>query len=214
MLFLKGIAMKLHKLAALMALTAAFGSAQAFTSTGTFNVTVKVTPTCRAVATNTGQAAVISTDSPPLAGADIDFGTQDADDANAAINVGNTGGVSNTITVRCSKKTPYTVGLTPGNSSTTGSGLMNGGILAAGNTDKVPYQLYQPTITAGVPGAPATATQWGNVTGAGANVVALQGNGLAVASAVKIPVYATLPANSLDVTPDRYQDQVTVTLTW
>ncbi len=207
--------MKLHKLAALMALTAAFGSAQAFTSTGTFNVTVKVTPTCRAVATNTGQAAVISNDTPTLAGADINFGTQVADNANAAINVGNTGGAANTVTVLCSKKTPYTVGLTPGNNaSTSGSGIMNGGILALGNTDTVPYQLYQPTITAGVPGAPATATQWGNVTGAGANVVTLAGKGLAVASAVKIPVYATLPANSLDVTPDRYQDQVTVTLTW
>ncbi len=206
--------MKLHKLAALMALTAAFGSAQAAISNGTFNVTVKVTPTCRAVATNTGQAAVISNDTPTLAGADINFGTQVADDANTAINVGNTGGATNTITVRCSKKTPYTVGLTPGNTSTSGSGIMNGGILALGNTDTVPYQLYQPTITAGVPGAPATATQWGNVTGAGANVVTLAGKGLAVASAVKIPVYATLPANSLDVTPDRYQDQVTVTLTW
>ena len=208
--------MKLHKLAALMALTAAFGSAQAAISNGTFNVTVKVTPTCRAVATNTGQAAVISNDTPTLAGADINFGTQVADDANTAINVGNTGGATNTITVRCSKKTPYTVGLTPGNNaSTSGSGIMKGGIVALGNTDTVPYQLYKPTIAAGVPGAPASTNQWGNVTsGAGANVVALQGNGLAAVNAVRIPVYATLPANSLDVTPDRYQDQVTVTLTW
>ena len=207
--------MKLHKLAALMALTAAFGSAQAAISNGTFNVTVKVTPTCRAVATNTGQAAVISNDTPTLAGADINFGTQVADDANTAIDVGNTGGATNTITVRCSKKTPYTVGLTPGNTSTSGSGIMNGGIVAPGNTDTVPYQLYQPTIAVGVPGAPASTNQWGNVTsGAGAIVVALQGNGLAAVNAVRIPVYATLPANSLDVTPDRYKDQVTVTLEW
>ncbi|TXH50419.1 MAG: spore coat protein SpoU [Cellvibrionales bacterium] len=194
------------------------GVAQATgSSTGTFNVTIKITGTCNAVAVTSGQAAAISTDTPTLSGADINFGSHVAATGAAAINGSNVGGATSSIAVNCSKNTPYTIAMSPTNvASTVGLGTMNG--ITAGNLDTITYQLYQPTIT----GTGLTATvnntassnPWGNVTtGAGQNALGFTGKGLGVASTV-FPVFATVPAGSLDKFVDRYQDQVTVTLAW
>ena len=211
--------MKFAKIAiAAAAALALSGAAQAAgTSTGTFNVTINITGTCNAVAVTTGQAAPISTASPTLSGADIDFGSKVAATGAPAVNGNNVGGAASSIAVNCSKNTPYTIAMSPTNvASTVGLGTMNG--ITGGNTDTITYQLYQPTITGtGLTASvnnTASANPWGNVTsGAGKNVLAFTGKGLGAASTV-FPVFATIPAGSLDKFVDRYQDQVTVTLAW
>jgi spore coat protein U-like protein len=108
---------------------------------------------------------------------------------------------SNTISVTCSKTTPYYVGLAPSTANggnTTGGGNMISTTAPAVNTDKVPYQL---SSTAGPSGTP-----WGNTatsTSVG-NGVAGTGTGLAQ----PLTVYAT--AASANFTPDSYADTVTV----
>lgn len=210
--------MKFAKIAiAAAAALALSGAAQAGTSTGKFNVTIKITGTCNAVAVTSGQAAAITTDTPTLSGADIDFGSKVAATGAPAVNGNNVGGAASSIAVNCSKNTPYTIAMSPTNvASTVGLGTMNG--ITGGNTDTITYQLYQPTITGtGLTASvnnTASANPWGNVTsGAGKNVLAFTGKGLGAASTV-FPVFATIPAGSLDKFVDRYQDQVTVTLAW
>ena len=116
--------MKFAKIAiAAAAALALSGAAQAGTSTGKFNVTIKITGTCNAVAVTSGQAAAITTDTPTLSGADIDFGSHVAATGAAAINGNNVGGASSSIAVNCSKNTPYTIAMSPTNvASTVGLG--------------------------------------------------------------------------------------------
>lgn len=108
---------------------------------------------------------------------------------------------SNTISVLCSKTTPYFVGLAPSvanGGNTTGGGNMISTTNPVTNTDKVPYQL---SSTAGPAGTP-----WGN-TATSTSV----GNGVAgtgTGAAQSLTVYATAP--SADFTPDSYADTVTV----
>ena len=201
-------------LAGLMAAVAATPAA-ASTSTGTFNVTIKITGTCNAVATSTGQTAAITTDTPALAGADINFGSYTAQTGAVAVSGSNVGGASTGVQVTCSKNTPFTVAMAPTNvTSTTGYGTMNG--ITSGNTDTINYQLYQPTITgsglSATVGTTASSNVWGNTTGASGNVLSFTGKGLT--NTISFPVFATIPAGSLDKFVDRYQDQVTVTLTY
>jgi spore coat protein U-like protein len=109
---------------------------------------------------------------------------------------------SNTISVNCSKTTPYYVGLAPSNANTAGAGLMVSSTAPATNTDKVPYQL---TSTAGAGG-----TIWGNTATSTAvgNGVAGTGTG----AAQSLTVYAT--AASANFTPDSYADTVTVNVNY
>jgi len=118
----------------------------------------------------------------------------------AATAVNTTGGSS--ISVNCSKTTPYYIGLLPSNANTAGAGTMVSTTAPATNTDKVPYQL---TSTAGSGG-----TVWGNTATSTAvgNGVAGTGTG----SAQSIPVYAT--AASANFTPDSYADTVTVNVNY
>lgn len=105
---------------------------------------------------------------------------------------------TNTISVSCTSTTPYYIGLTPSNASTTGAGTMSG---TGGNTDKVPYQLYS---NAGL------STPWGNT-----GTYATPSNGVSgsgTGSAQSIPVYAKAP--SADYTPDSYSDTVTVNVNY
>lgn len=147
-------------------------------ATATFQVLIKVQKACSVTA---GAAS------------NIDFGTVDA----SAINL--TGNSS--ISVTCSKKTPYSVGLLPSNNNTSGAGSMAALNVApvTGNTDAVPYQLRS-VSTAG--------TNWGSTVGTGA--VAGTGNG----TAQSIPVFATIPGTGANVTPDSYIDTVTVQVTY
>lgn len=96
--------------------------------------------------------------------------------------------------VACSTSTPYTIGLTPSNGNTTGSGIMAG---TGTNNDKVPYLL---SSTPGPSG-----TVWGNTS---LNNVAGTGTG----STTAYPVYATVP--SANYTPDNYADTVTISVTY
>jgi spore coat protein U-like protein len=109
---------------------------------------------------------------------------------------------NNTITVNCSKTTPYYVGLAPSNANTAGAGVMASTTAPATNTDKVPYQLNSTTGVGGtIWGNTATSTAVGNGvagTGTGANQ--------------SLTVYAVAP--SANFTPDSYADIVTVNVNY
>ena len=152
--------------------TAAFAATNP--ATATFDVKLTVLKACSVTAGATS---------------DISFGSQDASATNLE--------QSNTITVICSKKTPYTIGLKPSNNATDGAGVMAAQNTApvTGNTDTVAYQLRSTTGTAG--------TVWGDAV---ASRVGATGNGTAQSHTV----FATVP--SANVTPDDYKDTVTVSV--
>lgn len=141
-------------------------------ATTTFQVKFTVNKACSVSATN------------------LDFGTQDATATNVP------GSTNGTITVTCSKGTAYTIGLLPSNNSSTGAGTMAGA--TTGNTDKVPYQLYQDS---------GLATVWGNT--ASTNTVGGSGTGSAQAA---VTVYGKVA--SANYTPDAYADTVTVNVVY
>lgn len=123
--------------------------------------------------------------------------------AGPTLQLGSAGGVDagatnvsgqNTINVTCTSTTPYNVGLLPSNGNANGAGVMRG---TGGNTDTVPYQLRQNSVTGPVWGNNVTASSTGNG-------VAGTGNG----SAQSITVYAVAP--NTDFRPDTYSDTVTV----
>ena len=118
--------------------------------------------------------------------AELNMGSQDS----TATNIPG----SSSLAVTCSNTSPYNIGLTPGNGSTTGAGLMSG---TGGNLDKVPYQLKSVS---------ATGPNWGNTVATGA----VTGSGSGAAQSV--PVFATVP--SVNFTPDDYKDTVTVTVNY
>ncbi|KQN51893.1 spore coat protein U [Serratia sp. Leaf50] len=101
---------------------------------------------------------------------------------------------SNTFSVNCTNTTPYTVGLSPSNNNTAGSGVM---VASAPNADQVGYQL---SSTPGPNG-----TVWGSTT---LNSIAGTGTG----SATSYTVYATVP--NANYTPGDYADTVTVNVTY
>jgi spore coat protein U-like protein len=151
-------------------------SAAANPATTTFQVKLTINKACSVTATN------------------LDFGTQDATATNFAQTT------AGTVTVTCSKKTAYIVGLVPSNTNAVGAGVMAGTI--SGNADTVAYQLYQNA---------ALSTVWGN-TGtltAPGNEVAGTGTG---AAATALSVYSKVAA--ANVTPDAYADTVTVNVTY
>jgi len=102
---------------------------------------------------------------------------------------------SNLVGIACSNNTPYTIGLSPSNSNTAGSGALKG--TRVGNTDTIPYQLRS---TAGAAGL-----VWGNTA---QNKVAGTGTGSIVAHTV----YVTFP--SVNYIPDSYTDTVTINVTY
>lgn len=111
---------------------------------------------------------------------------------------------NDTISVTCTKGTPYFIGLAPsvangGNDSGLGAMASSSG---GGNTDKVPYQLRS---TAGAAG-----TIWGNTatTSSVGNGVTATGSGTAQSHTV----YATVA--SANYTADTYKDTVTVTVNY
>lgn len=105
---------------------------------------------------------------------------------------------SNFFTMACTNSTPYTIGLSPSNGSTIGSGMMKSTTVPTTNLDRVPYQLNS---TAGVSG-----TAWGNTTST--NTVPGTGTGLVVNKTV----YAVVP--SANYRPDTYADTVTINVTY
>ncbi len=118
------------------------------------------------------------------AASDIDFGTVDASATNLQ--------GSSSLTVNCSKNTPYTIALKPTAASTSGAGAM----ISAPAGDTVAYQLRQATGMA--------AAVWGNVVGT--NTVAGSGDGTVQTKTI----YATVP--SANVLPVAYSDTVTISV--
>ena len=157
-------------------------AAHAATATATFQVQIEIQKSCSVTAG---------------AGSNIDLGTVASTATNSA--------GSNTISVNCTKSTPYFIGLAPsaGNGGTnSGSGAMasTGGV--AGNTDKVAYQLRSTTGSSG--------TVWGNTA-----TTTVVGNGVAgtgTGAAQTHTVYATVP--TANYTADAYADTVTVTVNY
>ena len=142
---------------------------------GQFTVTLTVQKTC---AVNTTAASNISLGS---------------------VNAGTATTVqSGTFTVNCSNTTPFTVGLAPSNSSTTGAGILSG---TTGNTATIAYQLYQDAGT----------TIWGNTAAVGSAGNGKSGTGAGMASnkAVSFTAFANA-TGSTDVQPDTYKDTVTI----
>ncbi|MBS0583177.1 MAG: spore coat protein U domain-containing protein [Proteobacteria bacterium] len=166
-------------LAAILATAAASIAAPALaaTATGQFNVKLTVTSTCSVVSTT-----------------DLDFGSQASTATNVTANNGS-------VTVACSKNTPYTIGLLPSaanGGTTNGTGFMK----SATTSETVAYSLFQD----------AASTVWGNTTGTGGNVKS--GNrGSAATANQTYTVYGKIA--SMDVTPATdYKDVVAVTVTY
>ncbi|HCR3984851.1 TPA: spore coat protein U domain-containing protein [Kluyvera ascorbata] len=108
---------------------------------------------------------------------------------------------STSMTVTCSRTTPYFVGLAPSSANgggTTGNGFMAG---TTGNTDKVPYQLNQDSAGTKPWGNTATSSSAGNGVGG-------TGSGLAQ----NITVYAVAP--NANFKPDTYSDTVTINVNY
>jgi spore coat protein U-like protein len=122
---------------------------------------------------------------------DLNLGTVDANSGGDV-----TQNASN-INVKCSKTTPYKIGLKPSSNSTDGTGTMAG--VTSGNADTIAYALYQD---------PSNTTAWGNT--AGTNTQDSTGNG----NDQNYTVYGKVLASSLNVQPDSYADTVSVNVTY
>lgn len=149
-------------------------------------------PALAATATTTFQVQMTITKSCAVSATNLNFGST----LSSAINV--TDSAAGTVTVTCSKNTPYTVGLAPSaanGGTANGTGAMNG---TGGNTDKVPYNLYSNAVRT---------TVWGDTPGT--NTVAGTGTGAAQAA---LSVYGLVP--SANYTPDTYADTVTVNVVY
>lgn len=145
-------------------------------ATATFQVKMTIQKACSVTAGSTS---------------DINLGTVES----TAIN--QTG--NNTISITCSKTTPYTIGLLPTTTGGTanGTGFMISTTAPLVNTDKVPYSLYSDS---------GNTTSWGNTIGT--NRVSSAGTGAAKTH--------TVYAKNIDAnyTPDSYADTVTVSVSY
>ena len=160
---------------ALVALSSLSGLAVAVTATGSFDVKLKVLKACSVSAGNA-----------------IDFGSV-ASSSTTDIEK------NTTISVVCSNKLSYNIGLTSTNNSGDNTGLGKMAGATSGNNDKPSYQLRQNTGTGPI---------WGS--SIGTNTVAATGDGKAQSRTV----YATLLGSRLNVQADDYSDKVTVTVTY
>jgi spore coat protein U domain-containing protein, fimbrial subunit CupE1/2/3/6 len=169
-----GVFMRKIITATLAAAALAAGVAQAATTTTTFAVTATVLATCSATA-----AALAFPNYTPGAGAQI----------------GNT-----TISVKCTKNTPFTVALNAG--STVGDAYAQRLMASGANT--LQYNLYT-TV--------ALATVFGDGTGGTATVA---GTGQGVATANSVQVFGQLPdsATNQAAIAGAYSDTITVTVTY
>jgi spore coat protein U-like protein len=162
--------------ATLAASVLAAGAAQAAgnTVTTTFQVSATVKPNCTTSATALG------------------FGNYTPGSGAITAN--------STITVNCTKSTPYTVGLNPG--STTGDAFIQRLMTSGANT--LQYNLY---TTA------ALTTVFGDGTGATGTD---SGTGTGMANALTYTVYGQVPDNATNQAslPATYTDTITVTVSY
>lgn len=153
------------------------GAAAAGSATTTFAVTATVASNCLVSAN-------------PLA-----FGSYQPGNGNLAVNT--------TMSVRCTKGSPFTIALNAG--ATSGGSLAQR--LMGNGTNTLQYNLY---TTAGL------TTVWGDGTGSTATVAGT-GNGMAAANAVTETVYGQLPdsaANQALAPAGPFTDTITVTVSY
>jgi spore coat protein U-like protein len=146
------------------------GSANAGTATTTFGVKLTIQSQCKIVSAS-----------------ELDFGTSGVIDANID--------QSNSLSVRCTKSTPYDIGLNAGaNGGTVAARLMKGGPA----NDTIQYSLY---TTAG------RTVVWGNTVGT--DTVSGTGTGAVQSYTVfgRVPDQTTPAAGN-------YTDTITVTVTY
>lgn len=176
-----------------------------------FNVKLKLAGVCEIFTVTSGKTDAISAADDPTAGADIDFGSQTANQ-NADLTQSNVGQVTSGIEVKCSKNTAFAVALEPGNGSNDGKGALGG--LQDSNQDQIAYQLLKPTVSnAGLATETVDNVVTTNKWGTGTNALSLTGKGLG--KSIMLPVFAKISAGELsDKTPDTYHDRVKVTLTY
>ncbi len=163
---------------AVFAMTAGSAVAASNPATTTFQVKLTVLKACTVAATN------------------IDFGTQDANVSTALSGTGS-------VTVTCSKTTPYKIGLAPlvaNGGTNSGTGNMVSTTAPTTQTDKVAYSLYQDG---------AFGTPWGNTSGT--NTVSGTGTGAAQPA---VTIYGKVAIGAANVTPDSYADVVTVNVSY
>ncbi len=148
--------------------------AQAATTTTTFAVTATVNSTCATTATALAFPAYT-----PGGGAVIQ---------------------SSTVSVKCTKNTPYTVLL---NGGTTAGGTVAQRLMASGG-NTLQYQLYTTAALGSV---------WGDGTGSS---VTQAGTGAGVATANTLTVYGQVPDNVTNqaAVPASYTDTITVTVSY
>jgi spore coat protein U-like protein len=166
----------MHKIltATLAASVMAAGAAQSATTTTTFAVTATVQSTCSATA------------------ATLPFGAYTPGAGALTAN--------STISVKCTKNTPYTVALNAG--STTGGAFTQRLMASGANT--LQYNLY-------------TAATFGTVFGDGTGGTATNaGTGAGVATANTVTVYGQLldSATNQAAVPGSYSDTITVTVSY
>lgn len=194
---------RIFALSSIMAAMLASGSVAAATTNANFYVTIRIMPVCE-VATNTGNAPTVE-ETTPSAGADIDFGEHLSNSKSDVQRQSKAGGSAG-IEVKCTKGTPYQIGLLPDSTkSTNGTGSMSGlaGSAAATANDKIAYSLYKDN---------GYTNAWGNQTGVGGNT--LSGTGTGIASPINHAVYGKVAGTELDKTAGRYLDKVAVTVTY
>jgi spore coat protein U-like protein len=159
---------------AVAAATLSAGIADAATTTTTFNVTASVLATCSTTATA------------------LTFGTY-TPGAGTLAN-------SSTISVKCTKNTPYTVAL---NAGTTAGGTLAQRLMGSG-ANKLQYNLFTTAALTTIFGDGTGGTGTGAGTGAG------------VATANTLTVFGQLPDNATNqaAVPGSYSDTITVTVTY
>jgi spore coat protein U-like protein len=159
-------------LAALLAAGSMHG-ATAATATSTFQVTANVATQCN------------------VSAADLNFGTVDPLGANVD--------QTTTVTVRCTKNTPYTIGLNAG--TTTGATLAQR--LMANGSDTMNYNLYTDAGRTTVWGNSAAAPTWVSGTGAG------------MGSPQVLTVYGRVPSGQTNLAVGSFAETaITVTVTY
>jgi spore coat protein U-like protein len=154
--------------------TVAFGAANAGTTSTTFAVTATVQSTCSASATALAFPAYI-----PGAGAVTN---------------------NSTISVKCTKNTPFTIFL---NGGSTPGGTVAQRLMASG-ANTLQYQLYTST---------AFSTVFGDGSGT-SHTVAGVGSGVGTANAVTVAGQVLDSANNQLAVPGNYTDTITVTVTY
>ena len=118
---------------------------------------------------------------------------------------------STDVVVRCSKTTPYQIGLLPGNNDTAGAGKMGKeGVTNPTPDQSIAYQLHQRATAVGGGGLAV----WGNVAGAidGAGVNTRNGTGTGKDATHKVT--ATVANNVWNVEPGTYFDDVRLVVTY